>query len=434
MINTNDIQKALGIKIYSSSKMNADMLKWLDLYSDNFQYENKRIKNIGLPLAISSEFARLTMTEFSCNLKNETADRYFRKFTDKLRNSVELGCAVGGLIFKPYAANGRIYTDIIKQSDFYPVKYNSYDITAAVLPEQRVIGDNIYTRLEYHDFNEYNNTHSVYNKCYCSSNSSYLGNECSLKSIPEWSGLKESHTFYDVPAPLFSFFRMPFSNSIDFNSPLGISVFANAVEQIRQADEHWERILWEFESSERAIDATEDLFRMKDGKPQLPKGRERMFRTYDIMSSADGRPFIETFSPEIRDSSLFNGLNKIMQRIEFNCGLAYGTISDPSLVEKTAEEIKTSKQRSYSNINMIQGNLKSALENLAVSFGYLMNCDCSLTCTFGDSVMEDIDKEFQRRLQMVSAGILAKEHFLSWYFGCDVDEAKKYLPESMNLF
>ena len=41
-------------------------------------------------------------------------------------------------------------------------------------------------------------------------------------------------------------------------------------------DEQWERIIWEFESSERAIDATEDIFRLNpNGKPVLPKGRER---------------------------------------------------------------------------------------------------------------------------------------------------------------
>lgn len=374
------------------------------------------------------------MTEFSCSLKNKSADKSFQKFANNLRNAVEMGCAVGGLVFKPYTANGKIHTDIVKQTDFFPVKYNSYGITAVILPEQITVGNEIYTRLEYHDYSEYDGTHSIYNKCYCSSDASSLGSECSLKSVSEWSGLKEKHIFYNAPSPLFSFFRTPLSNIIDFNSPLGISLFANAVEQIKQADEHWERILWEFESSERAIDATEDIFRMKDGKPQLPKGRERMFRTYDIAASEDGRPFIETFSPEIRDNSLFNGFNKILQRIEFNCGLAYGTISDPALVEKTAEEIKTSKQRSYSNICMIQQNLKSALESLAASYGYLMNCDSSLTCTFGDSVLEDTEKEFQRRMQMVSAGILSKEKFISWYFGCSVEEAVEYLPQTADLF
>ena len=47
----------------------------------------------------------------------------------------------------------------------------------------------------------------------------------------------------------------------------------------------------------------------------------------------------------------------------------------------------------------------------------------------GDSaVLEDADKEFQRRLQMVSAGLYRKEQFVMWYFGCDEKKAAEYLP------
>lgn len=100
---------------------------------------------------------------------------------------------------------------------------------------------------------------------------------------------------------------------------------------IRDADEHWERILWELESSERAIDATEDLFRYKDGKPVLPKGRERMFRSYE---KTDGQSFINTFSPEVRDTAYFHAFNQILRRIENAVGLSYGTLSEVSDVEK----------------------------------------------------------------------------------------------------
>lgn len=232
---------------------------------------------------------------------------------------------------------------------------------------------------------------------------------------------------------------MPFANIVDPENPLGISVYENAVDLIRQADTHWERILWEFESSERAIDATENIFRYnQNGKPILPKGRERMFRTYDIQTT--GTPFIETFSLEIRDNSLFNGLNRILQRIEFNCGLAYGTLSDPQTVEKTAEEIKTSKQRSYTTVSAIQRSLEYSLEHLIYIYNFyakyfkLSVSDAVLNCTWGDSVLEDTEKEFQRRLQMVTAGLLTKEKFIAWYFHCSEERASEYIPQSDSLF
>lgn len=60
--------------------------------------------------------------------------------------------------------------------------------------------------------------------------------------------------------------------------------------------------------------------------------------------------------------------------------------------------------------------------------------DAEITCTLGDSVLEDTNKEFQRRLQMVNAGILTKEKFIAWYFHCDEKKAKEYMPDSAPLF
>ncbi|MDE7105101.1 MAG: hypothetical protein K2O36_04390, partial [Ruminococcus sp.] len=64
----------------------------------------------------------------------------------------------------------------------------------------------------------------------------------------------------------------------------------------------------------------------------------------------------------------------------------------------------------------------------------LSQSDAVLTCTWGDSVLEDTDKEFQRRLQMVSAGILTKEKFIAWYFHCNEKKAAEYIPQFDALF
>ena len=62
----------------------------------------------------------------------------------------------------------------------------------------------------------------------------------------------------------------------------------------------------------------------------MPKGRERLFRMMDM---DDNNEKYKVYSPAIRDESLFNGMNNILRRIEFNCGLAYGTLSNPEAVE-----------------------------------------------------------------------------------------------------
>ncbi|MBQ8825125.1 MAG: phage portal protein, partial [Ruminococcus sp.] len=205
------------------------------------------------------------------------------------------------------------------------------------------------------------------------------------------------------------------------------------------ADVHWERILWELESSERAIDASEDLFRFntQTQKPDLPKGRERMYHTLERTGN-DGNTIYNTFSPEVRDSSYFNALNQMLRRIECCVGLSYGTISEVADNPKTAEEIRSSKQRSFARVSDIQVNLECALQDLIYAMQYYhnyynnSNISVELTCTFGDSVLEDTDKEFVRRSQLVTSGALKKEYLISWYFHCSLEEAKEMIPYEPN--
>lgn len=440
MISAEMVSSALRVQTVSNSEMQEAVRKWSDLYRNSASWNNGRVISLCLASAISREFSRLVLAETEISAVGDIyISEQFEKLRPKLPVMVEQACAMGGIILKPYLSNGQIYVDTVLPESFFAVDFSEDTVTSAVFPEQLVIGKHCYTRLEFHQFDPKKRICIVRNQCYRSGSVDSLGSLCPLSEVPNWSGMQEVTVLENVNRPLFAYFKMPFANIIDYENPLGISVYENAEELIHQADSQWERILWEFESGERAIDATEDIFRYNpNGTPILPKGRERMFRTYDIQ--ATDKPFIETFSPEIRDISLFNGLNRIFQRIEFNCGLAYGTLSDPQTVEKTAEEIRASKQRSYTQISAIQRNLEFTLENLLYIYNYysryfgLSQSDAVLSCVFGDSVLEDSDKEFQRRLQMVSAGILSKEKFISWYFNCDEAEAVKYIPQSTDFF
>lgn len=405
----------------------------LELWSD--MYSNAENQVLELPSVIASEFTRLTLSESEIHINgNDCLDKYFSDFYDKLHNSFETACALGGMVFKPYVSGDKIIVDTVRADCFTPVAFSDDSMTSAIFLDRKIVGKKYYTRLEYHTFNSENSTYEIVNTAFVSNNSEYQGVECNLSEVAEWADLEPKMTIENVKQPLFAYFKVPFMNSSDLDSPLGISVFSKAVKLIGQAEEQWERIMWEYDGTELAVDASEDVL---SGK-KLDRHEKRLYRSHDI-DTINGSMFT-VFSPAIRDTSLFNGFNKILQRIEFNCGLAYGTISEPAEIEKTATEILSSKQRSYTHVKALQKNLETALEQLAyamsiyaVLYGF-SGSEYELSCNWGDNVLEDSEKEFQRRLQMVSAGLLSKEKFVSWYFGCSEDEAKTYIPETTELF
>lgn len=437
MIDASGIAAALGVPCMISGGMQKKMQLWDDLYQNRAGWQKQRVKSLRIPAIIARELKRLTLTEFEIAAEDAELNVPLQLTKRLLRRSMDYGIAMGGLLLKPYYSGG-VQIDMVAQNQYLPVRYTDDACTSVVCPEEIAIGKTYYTRLEFHDFDSLRHTHTIQQRCFRSGIPGMLGTECSLTDVPQWSDILPEKIYDNVAHPLFSVFQMPDANNIDPTSPLGISAYADAVDLIHDADVHWERILWELESSERAIDASEDLFRYQNGKPVLPQGRERMFRCLERTGNANA--IFNTFSPEVRDSSYFNALNQMLRRIENAVGLSYGTLSEVSEVEKTAEEIRSSKQRSFVRISDMQDGLKSTLEGLLYGFQYYRDyysntysaAPAELTCTFGDGVLEDAEKEFQRRSQMVRDKILKPELFLSWYFGCSEKEASEMMPQQQD--
>ena len=88
--------------------------------------------------------------------------------------------------------------------------------------------------------------------------------------------------------------------------------------------------MWEYEATEAAIDANEDMFASDlAGRPVLPEGKERLYRVNYIDPKQAGDNLFKIYSPVIRDESYIRGLNEHLRKIEDKTGLSRGTFSDP---------------------------------------------------------------------------------------------------------
>lgn len=144
--------------------------------------------------------------------------------------------------------------------------------------------------------------------------------------------------------------------------------------------------------------------------------------------------FFKDYSPEIRDEALWRGLNKTLQRIEFNVGLAYGTLSEPNTVDKTATEIKSSKQRSYATVSKMQENLQKALENLIYAMDVLTTLynlapqgKYEVSFNWDDSLIVDTEREQTLQMQEVNAGLRSKIKYIMFRYGLTEEQAKEEL-------
>lgn len=432
---------------YQFDNMEEAMEVWLEIYADEPSWSKDcHNKTLNLGATIASEFARLIMIEFESEITgSERADylqEQYERLLEQLRVRLEAGCAVGGIMFKPYVRNGVILPDCITQDKFIPLNYSNGIITAAVFFNQEVKGKNYYTRVEKQTYSYENKSHTIESHFFVSSSPDNIGAEIKPENLDSdmWSKIDPYIVINDVDRPLFAFWSVPFANNIESDSPLGVSVYSRAIKLLNEADLQWDRYLWEFKGGELAVDVGEEVLRQRPGEKSLETAstRDRLFRRINIDSDSNSeKSFYEVFNPDLRDENYSRGLNEIKRQIEFNCSLAYGTLSNPQNVDKTAEEVKASKQRSYTAVSDMQHSLEAVLED------YIYACDamadaCNLapagdyeiSFNWGDGVLEDKDKEQAIQLNEVNSGIRKKTDYLKWRYGVDDKQAAEMLPES----
>ena len=401
--------------------------------------------------------------------------QYQEKLKKHIRRQLEYGIAKGGLVIKPYV---RIYEegtptiekaeegdedrlssdkplpkyeveyDFVQADRFYPLSFdNNGKITEAAFLQTKVDNDKVYTRIEHHILE--GRTVTVRNSAFVSSNKGNLmrgilkptddlGMPCKLTDVPEWSSLEEEVVIKNVDKLLFAYFKMPEANTIDPYSPLGVSAYSRVVSLIRDADEQYSRMLWEFEGGELAIDVDRDALKIQEYQNSqhqtvMPTKQERLFRKVDLNSEET----YNVFAPQLRDESLAHGLNIILTRIEDVVGFSRGTISNEAEVTaRTATELKIEKQRSFATNRDIQSALEDALRDAI----YVTDVYCSLykitppgeyemSFEWDDSILVDTEAELEQRMTMVNAGLSSKLETRMWFFGETENQAKAALQK-----
>ncbi len=458
-----NLEQKLNVQIATSGVMDNAISLWLQMYENKPPWigGKENIRSLNLPAAISEEFARLILTEFELKVEGspraDFINEQLQNYISNMSNIVEMWGALGGIVIKPYVSGedpvtgkpDRIRLDIVKANRFYPTAFtSSKEIMGGVFIDTKRVGDYLYTRLENHILN--GDHYIVENKAYRSERINTMTTEddqisvqhpfmteVELESVEEWAGLAPRVEMDDVDHPFFVYIKVPRANNIDPESPLGASVYSRAVDVIQEIDKQYSRTLWEYRAKEAAVHIADDLLEHdKYGAPILDEGEQRLYRTFDFEGKQGNESYLQPYSPDIRDSSMFKGLDELLRKCEFLVGLAYGTLSNLETVDRTATEIKASKQRSYTAVNNMQkawdtgiDELLKVMDNLCTLYEIVPPGEIEKTCTWGDGVLEDTEVEYQRRWSMVMAGKYKLEKFYAWYFGCSEEEAAEYIPE-----
>lgn len=425
-----DISK---IQTAVSALMRAETDLWWNVFQGHLPQKTTHKNFKPLPVAYTSTayLAQLVTSEIKFEIADERLNLFVQKnLLPNLDRITQLTLVGGYTVIKPYiTGGGEIFFDVGTSRDFLPIALDENGrITEGIFFERIRCNGKIYERREHHRFD--GGTHYVRNSAYLYGTRQRV----ELTEIPRWTCLlPEGAIPSDIP--MIATFRTPYANNIDLDSELPISIFANSIGTLHEIDAAHSEYRAEFKKMSAKVFADETVLHGKDG----------ITDDYFVSISGDGKSTMEqqimTYAPQIREDAHKAAINTELRLYEVQIGVSSGTFNfDTQKGLVTATQVLSEDRTTYNTVAQIQRQLKPVLEavalitaNLARFYGYEV-ADGQPAVEFGDSVFEDTGTEFNRRFQMVQAGLLRPEEFNAWYFGVPLDKAREMLPEITDVF
>lgn len=463
MLFKTDTEKAFSVEAYLSPEMENAIKLWEQLESGKPPWVDGDTRTIRFSNTVARELSKLVTQNIDIKVQakygaGETAakiqkaiDDYFLKNAQKIVQEVMM---LGGSMAK---WNGK-GMDYIPPDRFLVTEFDSNgDIHGAIFFSYYQKEKKFYTRAEWHRFEDgtqKNETgemvsvrrYRVSNKAFVSDQQDQIGRETSLKNT-KWADIVPEFTAENLEKPLFVYIKNPYSNTIDPDSPLGVSCFSECIEELRWLDIAISTMGMETEDSAPKMILGQSAIQYAQANGiELP----RMVLKTGLDDMTD-RPF-EQWQPQLQVASRTEGINFYLNIISAKVGLDTGTFvfNGQKIVVATATQIEATERQTINTMMMYRQMLDRPESNGDGRIGaihdiaYIINAmevingdilpsefgNYELYADFGDPFSnKEEDKLFE--LQLANQGYMAKWRFNVRHLGLTEEEAKKMVQEAV---
>ena len=406
---------------------------WLD--------DADHIKTINFAKAVCSETARLAMLGTKITIDGSARAEWLQGQIDniyfKLRDWVEYGCAYGTVILKP---NGK-GIDLVTPNNFMITDYENGEISGVVFVNREVVGKKYYTRLEYHRFID--DMYAITNRCYVGDTENDISKRIDIDKTP-WSELLEESFIQNVDSPLYGVLKMPHANNVDVDSPMGLPIFSDAIEELKDLDIAYSRNSKEILDSKRTVLLDSDRLLPSGGKvaqtgAYFDRQRESMGLP-DYVKNVYGNgseDFYKEINPALNTDTRLSGLNALLSQIGYKIGYSNGYfVFNESTGIQTATGVEAEQQRTIQFIKDVRDKVESCVDRLIYALNIFADLydlapvgAYEITYDFGD-ITYDREVDRARWWQYVQAGKVPAWMFFVKFEGMSKEEAVKMVNEA----
>lgn len=355
-------------------------------------------------------------------------ERMFALGTSALVLSLD-GVSVDEYGYITDSSNARIKIKSIEANNILPITYDNNSIQDVSFLSDLTVNGKTYHIVSSHILEE--DGYVIYNDIL---DDGYKNSDLNLGILPVVRTLSKK--------PLFSIMTTGIANNIDLSSPLGVSIYSDAIDNLKGCDVVFDSCIREVETGQRIVMMHKNLLTTdEEGNPIAPQDvKQTYMQFFGDDAVADINEFIKEFHPNLNtdnlDKELQNQLNMLSNKVGlgtdyYKFDSSSGVVTATQYVGDRNDMLRNSKRVS----NAIKVSIKTIVDGILFLgknvMGYAVDDNAKIDIVSTDGVLiDDISSREQDRKD-VELGLMSKAEYRAKWYGETIEEAEAKI-KSMN--
>lgn len=248
---------------------------------------------------------------------------------------------------------------------------------------------------------------------------------------------EDHNVFYTKSTtPWFQILKPNIENNIDINSPMGISIYANAIDVLRSIDLTYDSLYNELNlGRKRIFVSTKALTYDPLTGETMSVFDQNDIEYYALPESDDGKPIITDDTQDLRVDAIDKALQRQLNLLSAKCGFGQNRYKFEQGSVATATQIISENSDEFRALKKHEIIIEEALIGMTKALVEIINNytddriasvnEEDIHVQFDDSIIEDKKSEKESDRMDLDKGIISKAEYRSKYYGEDIETAKE---------
>lgn len=342
---------------------------------------------------------------------------------------------------------GSVGINYVEAAHIYPTSWQNKVITECIFTFPKTYKRKKYVHFQYHRIEDVpgENRKQYVIENTVVENTSGSGRELTpdqWEEIPAFSGLAERiETGSDQPLFIIDRLNMVNNADDDTTNPMGVSLFANAIDIIRKIDLEYDSYANEFSLGRKRIFVAPEFLSNTNGSPVFDPNDSVFYELpEDYFKNAESKEAIREINMALRIEEHTKAINDDLNWLSFKCGFGTDRYKFEAGSVKTATEVISENSDMYRSLtkhelvlNRVLIQLIQTIIRAGISIGIPgLQENTDVTIQFDDSIIEDKVTERQNDRQDVAMGAMGLAEYRAKWYGETPEQAQKNLPEQFD--